>query len=69
MDDMEVEWRVHSTQIRRIEADTKKNRQEVLGTTNQIEEVIMTNNHIFSKKWETTHDWIDCRSEDILSTL
>ena len=34
MDDAEVEWRAHTTQIRRIEADAEKHRQEVLTTTN-----------------------------------
>ena len=53
---MEVEWRAHGTQIRRIEADAEKNYQEVLMTTNVI----------FSKKWEAMHDRIDRRLEDIL---
>ena len=26
----------------------------------------MKNNHIFSEKWEATHNWIDCRSEEHL---
>ena len=66
MDDMEVEWRVHGTQIWRIEADAKKSHQETLSTTNWIEEAIMENNHIFSKKWEATHDWIDHHLEEHL---
>ena len=60
-----MEWRAHTTQIRRIEADTKKHRQEVLTTTNMIEDAIQKNNVIFSEKWETTHDRINCCSEDI----
>ena len=66
MDDAEVEWRAHTTQIRRIEADAKKHRQEVLTTTNEIEDTIQKNNIIFSEKWEMTHDRIDCHSEEIL---
>ena len=66
MDDAEVEWRAHGTQIRRIEADAEKSQQEVLTTTNIIQDAIKKNNVIFSKKWEVTHDRIDCRSEDIL---
>ena len=65
MDDAEVEWRAHTTQIRRIEADAEKHRQEVLTTTNTIEDAIQKNNVIFGEKWETTHDRIDHRSEDI----
>ena len=65
---MEHEWRVHRTQIRRIEADAEKNCQESLSTTNRIEEVIMDNNCIFSGKWEAMHDWIDRRSEEHLLT-
>ena len=53
------------TQIRRIEADAEKHRQEVLTTTNTIEDAIQKNNVIFGEKWETTHDHIDRRSEDI----
>ena len=60
-----MEWRAHTTQIRRIEADTEKHRQEVLTTTNLIEDAIQKNNVIFREKWETTHDRIDRRSEDI----
>ena len=66
MDDMEVEWRAHGTQIWRIEADAEKSHQETLSTTNWIEEAIMENNHIFSKKWEATHDWIDHHLEEHL---
>ena len=65
MDNAEVEWRAYMTQIRRIKADTKKHRQEVLTTTNTIEDAIQKNNVIFGEKWETTHDRIDRRSEDI----
>ena len=65
MDDAEVEWRAHTTQICRIEANAEKHRQEVLTTTNTIEGVILKNNVIFGEKWETTHDRIDCCSEDI----
>ena len=60
-----MEWRAHTTQIRCIEADAEKHRQEVLTTTNTIEDAIQKNNVIFGEKWETTHDCIDCRSEDI----
>ena len=45
---MEQEWNAHGTQIRHIEADAEKGHQEILSTTNQIEEAIMENNHIFS---------------------
>ena len=65
MDDAEVEWRAHTTQIRRIEADAEKHRQEVLTTTNTIEDAIQKNNVIFGGKWEMTHDCINRRSEDI----
>ena len=60
-----MEWRAHTTQICRIEADTEKHRQEVLMTTNTIEDTIQKNNVVFREKWETTHDRIDHRSEDI----
>ena len=60
-----MEWRAHTTQIRRIEADTEKHHQEVLTTTNTIEDAIQKNNVIFGEKWEMTHDRIDRRSEDI----
>ena len=63
---MEVEWGAHSTQIRRIEADAKNNHQEVLSTTNQIEEAILKNNQIFAKKWELTHEQIDRHVEEHL---
>ena len=53
------------TQIRRIEADAEKHRQEVLTTTNEIEAAILKNNVIFAEKWEMTHDRIDRRSEDV----
>ena len=66
MDDAEREWRAHGTQIRQIEVDAKKNSQEVLSTTNQIKDAILKNNVIFSGKWETTHDRIDCCSEEHL---
>ena len=52
------------TQIRRIEANTKKHRQEVLTTTNVIQDAIEKNNVIFSKKWEAMHDCIDHHSEE-----
>ena len=65
VDDAEVEWRAHTTQIRCIEADAEKHRQEVLTTTNVIEDAIQKNNVIFGGKWETTHNRIDRRSEDI----
>ena len=51
-------------QICRIEVDAEKNHQEVLSTTNQIEEVVMKNNCIFANKWELTHNWIDWRAEE-----
>ena len=60
-----MEWRAHTTQIHRIEADTEKHRQEVLTTTNTIEDAIQKNNVIFGEKWEVTHNRIDCHSEDI----
>ena len=65
MDDTEVEWRAHTSQIKRIEVDAKKNHQEVLLTTNQIE-VVLKNNQIFTEKWELTHDWINCCVEEHL---
>ena len=61
-----MEWRAHTTQIRRIEADAEKHRQEVLTTTNKIEDAIQKNNVIFSEKWEVTHDRINRCSEEIL---
>ena len=42
------------------------NRQEVLTTTNVIQDAIEKNNVIFSEKWEVMHDRIDCCSEEIL---
>ena len=53
-------------QICCIKADTKKHQQEVLTMTNMIQDAIEKNNIIFSKKWEATHDCIDCHSEEIL---
>ena len=44
------------TQICRIEANAKKHHQEVLTTTNVIQDAIEKNNIIFSEKWEATHD-------------
>ena len=66
MDNAEVEWRAHTTQIHHIEADTEKHRQEVLTMTNVIQDAMVKNNIIFSEKWEATHDHIDRRSEEIL---
>ena len=60
-----MEWRAHTTQIHCIKADAEKHRQEVLTTTNTIEDAIQKNNVIFGEKWEMTHDRIDRRSEDI----
>ena len=60
-----MEWRAHTTQIRCIEANAEKHHQEVLTTTNTIEDAIQKNNVIFGEKWEMTHDRINCRSEDI----
>ena len=66
---MECEWRAHGTQIQRIEVDAERNSQEVLVTTNQIEDVILKNNMIFSGKWEAMHDQIDhCSEEHLLLT-
>ena len=59
-----MEWRAHTIQIRHIEADAEKHRQEVLTTTNVIQDAIEKNNIIFSGKWEVTHDCIDCHSEE-----
>ena len=61
-----MEWRAHTTQICHIEADAEKNRQEVLTTTNVIQDTIEKNNDIFAEKWEATHDRIDHCLEDIL---
>ena len=52
-------------QIRHIKADTKKHHQEVLTTTNTIKDAIQKNSMIFGKKWEMTHDHINCRSEEL----
>ena len=60
-----MEWRAHTTQIHHIEADTEKHRQEVLMTTNVIQNAIEKNNVIFAEKWETTHCRINHRSEEI----
>ena len=65
MDDAEVEWRAHTTQIHHIEADAEKHRQEVLTTTNVIQDAIEKNNIIFSEKWEATHNHIDCSLEEV----
>ena len=46
--------------------DAKKNRQELLTTTNVIQDTIEKNNIIFTKKWEAMHDCINCHLEDIL---
>ena len=53
------------TQIHHIEADAKKHRQEVLMTTNVIQDAIAKNNVIFAGKWEVTHNRIDRRSEEV----
>ena len=53
------------TQICHIKADAEKHCQEVLTTTNTIEDAIQKNNMIFGEKWEMTHDHIDRCSEDI----
>ena len=63
---MEREWRAHGTQIHQIKVDAEKNRQEVLSTTNRIQDAIKKNNVIFAEKWEVTYDCIDCCLEDIL---
>ena len=60
-----MEWRAHTTQIRRIEADAEKHRQEVLTTINFIQDAIEKNNVIFAEKWETTHKRIDRCLEEI----
>ena len=60
-----MEWRAHTTQIRRVEADAEKHRQEVLVTTNVIQDAIEKNNVIFGEKWEMTHERIDRRSEEV----
>ena len=53
------------TQIHHIEADAEKHQQEVLTTTNMIQDAIEKNNIIFTEKWEVTHKWINHCSEDI----
>ena len=53
------------TQICCIEADAEKHRQEVLTTTNAIEDTIQKNNVIFGEKWEMTYDRINHCSKDI----
>ena len=53
------------TQIHHIEANTEKHQQEVLTTTNIIQDTIEKNNIIFSEKWEVTHNCIDRHLEDI----
>ena len=54
------------TQIHCIKVDTEKHQQEVLTTTNVIQDTIEKNNVIFSEKWEVTHNRIDCHLEEIL---
>ena len=54
------------TQICCIKANTEKHHQEVLTTTNMIQDAIKKNNIIFSEKWEAIHDHINCHSEEIL---
>ena len=47
--------------------DAEKNSQEVLLTSNQIKDMILKNNVIFSEKWEVTHDQINhCLEEHLL---
>ena len=52
------------TQICCIKANAEKHQQEVLMTTNMIQDAIKKNNVIFSEKWEATHNHIDHRSEE-----
>ena len=59
-----MEWRAHTTQIRCIEANAEKHQQEVLTTTNVIQDAIEKNNVIFPEKWEAMHDHIDHCSEE-----
>ena len=59
-----MEWRAHTTQIHCIKANAEKHRQEVLMTTNMIQDTIKKINIIFSEKWEATHNCIDHRSEE-----
>ena len=61
-----MEWRAHTTQIRCIKADAERHQQEVLLTTNVIQDAIEKNNVIFAEKWEATHDCIDRRLEEVL---
>ena len=65
MDNAEVEWRAHTTQICHIEADAEKHQQEVLTTTNMIQDAIKKNNIIFAEKWEMTHNHIDRHLEEV----
>ena len=60
-----MEWRAHTTQICRIEANAEKHHQEVLTTTNVIQDAIKKNNVIFTGKWEMTHDCIDHCPEEL----
>ena len=53
------------TQIHCIEADAEKHWQEMLMTTNVIQDTIEKNNIIFAKKWEATHERINRHLEDI----
>ena len=53
------------TQICRIEANAEKHCQEVLTTTNTIEDAIQKNNVIFGEKWEMMHDRINRHSEEL----
>ena len=66
MDNAERKWRAHTTQICQIKVDAKKNQQEVLTTTNGIQDAIEKNNVIFSEKWEATYDRIDHCLKEIL---
>ena len=52
-------------QICQIEVDVEKNHQEVLMTTNVIQDAIEKNNIIFTEKWEVIHNRIDHHSEEI----
>ena len=53
------------TQICHIKANTEKHQQEVLTTTNVIQDTIEKNNVIFTGQWEVTHDRINCRLEEV----
>ena len=59
-----MEWRAHTTQIRCIEANAEKHRQELLTMTNVIQDAIEKNNIIFPEKWETVHNCIDHHLEE-----